>query len=34
MRFYGEGRLKAFKEDGEWVYDTIDNRRRRLGYAA
>ncbi len=34
MRFYSEGRLKAFREDGRWVYDTIDNRRRRLGYAA
>ena len=33
MRFYSEGRLKAFREDGRWVYDTIDNRRRRLGYA-
>ena len=27
------GRLKAFREDGRWVYDTIDGRRRRLGYA-
>jgi len=34
MRFYSEGRLKAFREDGRWVYDTIDNRRRRLGLAA
>ena len=35
MRFYSEGRLKAFRdEDGRWAYDTIDNRRRRLGYAA
>ncbi len=33
MRFYSEGRLKAFREDGKWVYDTIDNRRRRLGLA-
>ncbi|MDO4400162.1 MAG: IS3 family transposase [Coriobacteriia bacterium] len=35
MRFYSEGRLKLFVEaDGGKVYDTIDNRRRRLGYAA
>ena len=33
MRFYSEGRLKAFREGGRWVYDTIDNRRRRLGLA-
>ena len=31
---YSTGRLKAFREDGRLVYDTIDNRRRRLGYAA
>lgn len=34
MRFYSERRLKAFREDGRTVYDTIDNRRRRLGLAA
>lgn len=34
MRFYREGRLKAFREDGRVVYDTIDGRRRRLGLAA
>ena len=31
--WYSSGRLKAFREDGRWVYDTIDGRRRRLGYA-
>ena len=35
MRFYSEGRMKLFvEEDGRKVYDTIDNRRRRLGLAA
>ena len=35
MRFYSEGRLKLFVEaDGRKVYDTIDNRRRRLGLTA
>ena len=35
MRFYSEGRLKLFVgEDGRKYYDTIDNRRRRLGLAA
>ena len=34
MRFYSEGRLKGFREDGKVVYDTIDGRRTRLGYAA
>ena len=34
MRFYSEGRLKGFREDGKVVYDTIDGRRARLGYAA
>ena len=34
MRRYSTTRLKAFVEDGSVVYDTIDNRRRRLGYAA
>ena len=34
MRFYSEGRLKLF-DDGEGkYYDTIDNRRRRLGLAS
>ena len=34
MRFYSERRLRAF-DDGEGrYYDTIDNRRRRLGLAA
>ena len=34
MRFYRERRLKLF-DDGEGkYYDTIDNRRRRLGLAA
>lgn len=33
MRYYSESRLRLFDEDGEAVYDTIDNRRRRLGYA-
>lgn len=34
MRRYSAWRLKAFHEDGRTVYDTIDGRRRRLGYAA
>ena len=34
VEHYSTGRLKAFREDGRLVYDTIDNRRRRLGYAA
>jgi hypothetical protein len=34
MRWYSTGRLKAFREDGRWVYDTIDGRRRRLGLAS
>ena len=34
MRRYSSARLKLFEEDGRKVYDTIDNRRRRLGYAA
>ena len=33
MRWYSTGRLKAFREGGRWVYDTIDGRRRRLGLA-
>ena len=33
MRYYSSGRLKAFRVDGKVVYDTIDNRRRQLGYA-
>lgn len=34
MRAYSSVRLKAFREDGRTIYDTIDNRRRRLGLAA
>lgn len=35
LRFYSEKRLKLFVEaDGRKVYDTIDNRRSRLGLAA
>lgn len=34
MRRYSTDRIKYFKEDGRTVYDTIDNRRRRLGFAA
>ena len=34
MRWYRDGRLKAFREGGRTVYDTIAGRRRRLGYAA
>lgn len=34
MRFYSEGRLKAFRVNGKVVYDTIDNRREALGLAA
>lgn len=33
MRRYSTHRIKAFREDGRTVYDTIDNRRRRLGLA-
>ena len=31
MAAYSTVRLKAFREGGRTVYDTIDNRRRRLG---
>ena len=31
MRLYSTHRLKAFREGGRTVYDTIDGRRRRLG---
>src|SRR5699024_11682214 len=31
IRWYREGRLKAFDEGGRKVYDTIAGRRRRLG---
>lgn len=31
MAAYSAVRLKAFREGGRTVYDTIDNRRRRLG---
>lgn len=34
MRFYCSGRLRAFREGGASVWDTIDGRRRRLGLAA
>ena len=34
MHRYCSERIKMFREDGRVVYDTIDNRRRRLGYAA
>ena len=34
LRDYSTKRLKAFRENGRTVYDTIDNRRRRLGLAA
>lgn len=34
VRFYSDGRLKAFRENGRTIYDTIDNRRERLGLAA
>lgn len=33
VRWYREGRLKAFREGGRTVYDTISGRRRRLGLA-
>ena len=34
MAAYSAVRPKAFREGGRTVYDTIDNRRRRLGLAA
>ena len=34
LRRYSTERIKYFKEDGKTVYDTIDNRRKRLGFAA
>ena len=34
MRFYSERRLRAFDDGAGRYYDTIDNRRRRLGLAA
>ena len=34
MRFYRERRLKLFDDGAGKYYDTIDNRRRRLGLAA
>ena len=34
VRWYREGRLKAFGEGGATVYDTIRGRRKRLGLAA
>ena len=33
LRRYSTERIKYFKEGGRTVYDTIDNRRRRLGFA-
>ncbi len=33
MEHYRSGGLRAFREDGRWVYDTIDGRRDRLGLA-
>lgn len=33
LRWYATGRLKAFREGGRTVYDTIAGRRGRLGYA-
>ena len=33
IRWYREGRLKAFREAGRTVYDTIRGRRERLGLA-
>lgn len=33
VRWYREGRLKAFREGGRRVYDTIRGRRERLGLA-
>jgi len=32
IEWYCTGRLKAFREDGRTVYDTILGRRKRLGY--
>lgn len=32
LSWYRDGRLKAFREGGRVVYDTIAGRRRRLGY--
>lgn len=32
LTWYANGRLKAFREAGATVYDTIKGRRRRLGY--
>lgn len=34
MHRYSTDRIKYFKENGETIYDTIDNRRKRLGFAA
>lgn len=33
IEWYRDGRLKAFREGGRTMYDTIAGRRRRLGYA-
>lgn len=32
LRWYVDGRLKAFRDDSRTVYETIAGRRRRLGY--
>lgn len=32
LEWYRDGRLKAFREGGKTVYETIAGRRRRLGY--
>lgn len=34
IEWHNSGRLKAFREDGRTVYETIDGRRARLGLAA
>ena len=33
MRRYSSERLKAFRESGKTIFDTIDGRRRQLGLA-
>lgn len=33
INWYRDGRLKAFKENGKIVYDTITGRREKLGYS-
>ena len=34
LRAYSSTRIKYFREGGKLVYDPIDGRRRRLGFAA